>query len=378
MTPTRPRNPLRSRLLALCALAMLAGTAVAAEGDDADGRWSISADLRLRYEYNSADGAEPSWDRATVRARAGANYKISNEWTLGGRVATGDPDNPRTTDNGADKDVFGLDHFYVKLDRAFLAFQGERLFLTGGRFAHPFTSNEMLWDPDANPQGVAGSYQLVRRDNGSAKVTGLFFPIDSDIYRGGSDLVAGQLSFAANPRENWGVSLDAAYYDFEIEGLNPTSPGGARGNNLQPGTLTYLSDFDLLDTIVTVNYSGFGDRWPVKVQADYVKNLGAAVDEDEGFALDIYAGTFKSPGWAAIRYTYSQVEQDAVLGVFSNDTIVFATNYEMHGLAVDFPLWGPMHLTLSTYFSRRLDAALVPGSDDGWVNRSRIMFHVVY
>ena len=371
----------RLRTLALLVLATSAATTtspvLAAETGDT-GRWTISGDLRLRYEYNSDDGDEPSWDRATLRARLAANYAISDEWTLGGRISTGDPDNPRTADVGGDHDPFGLDDFDVRLDRAFLAFRGERLFLTGGRFAHPLTSNEMVWDPDASPQGLGGSYQMIRGERGSAKVTGLFFPIDSDIYRGGSDLLAGQMTFGANPRENWGVSLDASYYDFEIEGLNPTSPGGARGNNLQPGTLTYLSDFDLLDTIVTVNYSGFGDRWPVKVQADYVKNLGAAVDEDDGFALDVYVGTIKSPGRLSFRYTYSQVEQDAVLGVFSNDTIVYATNYELHELIVEFPLWGPTSLTLSTFLYRRLDPALVPGSDDDWVSRNRIMFHASF
>jgi hypothetical protein len=330
----------------------------------------ISGDFRLRYESNGSNGSVPAWDRGVLRGRLAANYQLTDNLSLGARMVTGDAGNPRTSDVTIGN---WLSDQEISLDQAYVSFKFDDLYLVGGKFAKPFKSTEILWDGDVNPQGFGVSYQMASSEHSSAQLSGIYFLIDEKIFEQSSDMLGGQLTFGMQASNDWGLSASAAYYEYDIGPLNLSGPGSPRGNNVTPDGRSYVSDYELLDVLGSVHYSGWGDRWDVKLVADYVKNYGANVPGDSAYGLDLFVGNLKASGRFQFRYGYSRVETDAVLGMFSNDNIVLATNYELHTFAVDYALPGHAFLGLTSYFYQTLDfdpEQLLNAND--WSSRTRL------
>ncbi len=346
------------------------------EAAASESRFAVSGDFRLRYETNSSDGPIPSWDRGVLRGRVAATYQLNDQLSMGARLATGDADNPRTTDTTISD--FGSD-FEISLDQAYVAWTNDRLFLTGGKFAKPFTSTELVWDGDVNPQGLGGYYDLFASGNARTRLSAIYFPINESIFEDSSSMAGGQLTVSSAIGEDWNLSLSSAYYDYEIGALSPTVPGGARGNNVTVDQRHYVSDFNLWDTVGTLEYRGLGDPWNIRLVADYVRNLGAEVAEDSGYGADIFVGDLQHSGHFLFRYGYAQVETDAVLGMFSNDNIVYPTNYELHTFSVDYALQEHTFLGLTSYLYRHLDwDADVMAYPNDWVSRTRLNLYFTF
>jgi len=336
---------------------------------------SVFGDFRLRYEANSADGAVPSWDRWVLRGRLAGRYALNDHLQVGARLATGDADNPRTTDVTLGDFASDLE---VSLDQAYLAYTSGNLLLTGGQFAKPFSSTELVWDGDVNPQGFGGYFDFLKHDTWSMRFSGIYFIIDEQILESGSDMLGSQGSLMLKPASDWDLALHLAYYDYDFGPLKLGIPGGARGNTLTPDGTHYLSDYQLLDAFGQLSYAGFGERWKVWLIADYVKNLGAEIAQDTGYEFDLFAGSLKQHGHFLLHYGYARTATDAVMGLFSNDNIAYATNYQMHTFSIDYALQEHMFVGLTNYLYRRLEPDPLSPYDDDWVSRTRMNFYVVF
>jgi hypothetical protein len=335
----------------------------------ADEALTMHGDFRLRYEHNDYGNAQPSWSRGVLRGRLGAAYQVNDAFEIGARLVTGDPDNPRTADFTVGE--FAED-FEVSLDQAYATFRRGGLTLTAGKFAKPFSSTELVWDGDVNPQGIGGRYDYAATEQLSGRVAAVYFIIDDNIVAGDSHMQGAQLSTNWHPDDAWAVDFHAAYYDYVLGPLSPEVQSRARGNNIGPDGVSLLSDFDLLDIIGSVEYSGFGDRWGVRLVGNYVRNLGAAVPEDSGYGLDVFAGRLDRPGDFLFQYGYAQTETDAVLGFFSHDNIELATNYREHTLTVAYELMEHTFLGLTHYRYRRLEPDAESSLGDDWIGRTRL------
>ena len=111
-----------------------------------------------------------------IRARLGMKAVISPEWTAGIRIGTGSDNNPVSTTQNlgggfAKKDIW--------LDQGYLNWKPtEELTLTGGRFANPFMSTDMLYSNDLNFDGVAAIFDhKLNHDWGVFGTVGAF-PVD--------------------------------------------------------------------------------------------------------------------------------------------------------------------------------------------------------
>lgn len=111
-----------------------------------------------------------------IRARLGMKAVISPEWTAGIRIGTGSDNNPVSTTQSlgggfAKKDIW--------LDQGYLNWKPtDELTLTGGRFANPFMSTDMLYSNDLNFDGVAAIFDhKLNRDWGVFGTVGAF-PVD--------------------------------------------------------------------------------------------------------------------------------------------------------------------------------------------------------
>ncbi len=337
--------------------------------------FDVSGDFRLRYESNSSNGPTPAWDRGVLRARLAAGFKPSDSIKLGARLVTGDLGNPRSSDTSISNFANDLE---VSLDQVYVSYQNQSLFLTGGKFAKPFSSTELVWDGDVNPQGMGGHIDFLETDTWSSRISGIYFLIDENNLGGDSNMLGAQLSASLRQMDDWSLSVHASYFDYELGPLGPSAASNARGNNLAPDGATYLSDFELFNISSSVRYTGIDDRWPVKFVWDYVRNLGAAVPADTGYGFDLFVGRLNRPGDLQLRYGYSQAETDAVLGLFSNDNIVYPTNYKLHSFSADYALSQHSRVGLTHYQYGRLTLDPASPLDDNWASRTRLNLYFVF
>lgn len=337
---------------------------------------SFSGDFRLRYENTSnqelpipgAPGLNNARNRGVVRFRGGATVKINGLLEFGGRLATGSIGDPNTTDATLGDFVDDLE---VNLDKVYLALRYQDVFFTGGKFGNPFLRTDLVWDGDVNPQGLAAGYTFSELGAVTPKFTGIYSIVDEQTFGPDSYMWGGQAQFAFHPAPNWRITLSGGYYDYRIGTLSNADAGDTRSNNLNADRTAYLSDFDLLDAIAVVEY-GASEHYPVRFVGDYVKNLGAAADDDTGIMLDLYVGRASAKNDRRFQYGYSQTETDAVLAAFSNDNTTLATNYVQHTLAFDFVPIQQTTLNLTWYIFRRKDFAVAPAAENEWISRLRL------
>ncbi|MBJ7438071.1 MAG: putative porin [Sphingopyxis sp.] len=328
----------------------------------------VGGDMRVRQEWNRVNGRDRS--RTAVRARLRATYTVGDSIAVGTQIVTGDPDDPNSTDVALGNFA---DDFPVALDQAWIRYRSGGLTAYAGKFPQIIQRTDMLWDSDVSPQGVAVTYTAPL---GQAKLDarGIWFVIDEAAVARDSDMLGGQLAFAAPVSDQVKVGLTGSYYHYRLGSAAGADAGDFRGNLLASGR--YLSDFHLVEGIGSIGWTGSA-RWPVTLTADFVRNVGAAVPGDTAFNLELAAGRTASPGDVRIAYNFSEVEVDAVLAAFSHDNIDLSTNYRLHGLGLSYVPASKLQVDLLWYHYRPLDrayAGALPSSD--WLDRIRLAFTV--
>lgn len=350
----------------------LAAAAPATDGAVRIPGLDVSGDMRVRQEWNFVDGHDRS--RTAVRARLRATYAVSDKFSVGTQIATGDPDDPNSTDVTLGNFV---DDFAVALDQAWIRYHSGGLTAYAGKFPQIFQRTDMLWDSDVSPQGVAAAYSAGLGGGAKLDARGIYFVIDEAAVARDSDMLGGQLALTSPLGSDFKAGLTGSYYHYRLGSVAGADAGDFRGNLLSAGR--YLSDFHLIEGIGTLGWVGPSERWPVAFTADYVRNVGAAVSSDTAFNLELAAGRTAKPGDFRIAYNFSEVEVDSVLATFSHDNIDLSTNYRLHGLGLSYVPASNLQLDLLWYHYRPLDA-LYAGSLQplDWLDRVRLAFMVSF
>jgi hypothetical protein len=330
----------------------------------------FTGDFRVRYEYTTDGNGAAAFGREVGRFRLGMTYGLREDVVVRARLATGDPGDPNSTDVTLGSFVNDL---AVSLDMASVEVTRPRWGVVGGKFANPFQTTELVWDGDVNPQGVAGHVTVGEKGSVTGTLTGLFFTIDPRTGNESSNMGGAQVTVSSPVRSNWKVAGSAAYYDYRIGSLTAADAGDTRSNRLVTGGTAYVSDFNLLDLMLVADYSGFAERYPLRLVGDYVHNSGAS-DLNTGWEVDAYLGRSSRQGDLRFRYGYGMTETDAVLAAFSHDNTTLGTNYEIHTLSADAVPIGGLFLNATLYHYRPHEP--VPGRR--YQNRLRLNAMVAF
>jgi hypothetical protein len=360
---------LEANLSAGAALAVSAAPASIAASAPPPSRLSVSGDFRLRGQGDYSDGATPDRNSAQVRGRFGATFAVTNRVSVGARIVTGDADDPNSTDVQLSNFDDDLD---AALDLAYVQLNFDHLKLSGGKVPQPFTRTDLVWDGDVNPQGISASY---KRPLGSAsfRANGLYFLIDEQVAGPESTMRGLQLGLDSPALGHWKHEISAAYYDYRLGSTAGGDAGDFRSNPRNPDG-SYVSDFDLVDVVASTSWSGLGDRWPVRVVADYVKNTAAATDEDVGYGVEVTVGRFSSPGDWRVTYGHAVAETDSVFAAFSHDNLGIATNYKLDALTLDYLPFDKT--TLSAIWYHYAPYSVAAGVSDESRDRLRLFMQV--
>ncbi len=344
------------------------GSAPGATPPSIPSKLTINGDLRVRYESNFGDNAARDRDRGVIRARLRAAYAVNPWLTVGTQIATGDNDDPNSTDQTLGNFV---DDLTVSLDQAYMRGTFGGLTLTAGKIPQPFVRTELVWDGDVNPQGLSASYKMALGGGASIKTNGIYFLVDEATAGEDSRMIGGQLQFETAASAPVKFELAAGYYDYRLSSLAGGDTGDFRTNRFAAGR--YLSDFNLLDVIGAVQFNGLGERWPVRIVGDYVHNFGATTSEDSGFGVDLLVGRgSKLHDWR-FGYGYAEMGVDGVLAAFSHDNTNLATNYLQHTALIDYVVANNVILN-ATYYRYRAKSPLFTTafSTTDWVDRLRL------
>ncbi|SDB54535.1 Putative porin [Pseudomonas sp. NFACC23-1] len=257
-----------------------------------------------------------------LRARLGMKAVIAPQWTAGIRIGTGSDNNPVSTTQTLGG---GFGKKDIWLDQGYLTWKpSDELTLTGGRFANPFFSTDLLYSGDLNFDGVAANFNhKLNQDWGVFGTVGAF-PVEytnDTSTSNGSDKEESDNKwlYGAQLGANWAINDSnrikgaLAYYRFDdIEGQRSSpcqpwagDPGcdsdGSRIAFMQKGNTVFLlrditpnplnpsttpqpqyvglaSEFNLLDLNVAWD-TDLPEDLKLRSQAHYVHNLG--YDEGE-------------------------------------------------------------------------------------------------
>lgn len=182
-----------------------------------------------------SQGASPAWapdvsntsvdrDRLTLRARLGVEAKVSDDTTLGLRLATGTGSGPTSSSLTLGS---GFNKLGVVIDRAFLRWEPRYdIRLLAGRMANPFFGSDLVWPDDLGLDGVAlqGEYNLVPGAFAFGTV-GAFPLLEFGTGRRDAWLYALQVGTDWALGDNTQLRVGLGLYQFsQVEGVRETTP----------------------------------------------------------------------------------------------------------------------------------------------------------
>ncbi|GAB1408714.1 hypothetical protein MASR1M8_26330 [Thermomonas brevis] len=332
-------------------------------------RLIMSGDLRLRTQGDRSDDDGKNRGSMQVRGRIGATFTVNERVTIGARLATGDGDDPNSTDVQLSN---WLDDLDVSLDMAYAQFNFGNLTLYGGKIPQPFVRTDLVWDGDMNPQGVGATWRKPLAGGGSLRANGLAFVVDESATGPDSTMLGAQLGYESPAHGDWKFDVHGAYYHYDLGSVAGADSGDFR-SNLRDASGNYLSRFQLANLLLGIGWNGLGERWPLRLVGDYVRNTGAATDADTGFGADLILGKASARGDWRFTYGYAQTDADAVLAAFSHDNIGIATNYRLHALTAEYVPWKSTTLGAIWYHYRPNDPVWAGSNAPGdWLDRFRL------
>lgn len=346
---------------------------------DSNTNLTVYADLRLRYEvdwdsHTPAGAERDDRHRGRIRARAGFDYRFSNAWSVGSRLRTGDSRSQQSPHLSFVNDDGPRDELDFVLDRYFLQYKEGKVTSWAGRNIFPFwQQNELLWDEDVTPTGLAATYAEKIGKGTLTGVAGGFYLPDGG-YDLNGQMLAGQLRYALPLGPGQFTAASGLFF------MN----GNDGANNL----LDRNGERDYLIGAVNAQWSQPVNNYPLTFGADLFHNFkdyGAAEtapfpagdsDEDLGYVLSVTYGQLKERHDWLVGYYWAHIETFAVNASYAQDdwhrfgtpTQTRASDFEGHEFRVAYAVSKNINLVGRLYL---VDA--ITTQQDG--NRFRLDFN---
>lgn len=358
-------------------------------------RIKFGGDFRYRHQ---SDWSESSGTHSTdrhrnrIRFRFKMDAEVNDETSVHMRLATGDDDNPASTNSTLDG---GFSSKNIWLDQAYLKYQPKEFpdaVLFAGKMPNPFYSvggNELIWDGDVTPEGGAIKYNKVLNDSLELLFSGGGFWVEEE---GSIDTdqsmwaVQGYAKYKLHDQRDTYVLAGASYYDFARTGnreviyqsdTTSSSFKNAFGNTFYTsGTTAYYTyDYNLVEGFAELGTTVM-DR-PVTLYYDHVINAAASVPQDTAWLLGFNINKLTEPGDWSFGYDYREVQADAVIGLFnSSDFAGGRTNSRGHRFGISYLLKENMTAALNYYCTQRASSAFALPED--YVNTLQLDFKLKF
>jgi hypothetical protein len=252
-----------------------------------------------------------------VRARLGAGYKLSSDWSVGTRLRTGNRESQQSPHLTFSSNDGPSDDFEVSFDRYFIQYKKDAVTAWAGRNTSPFWhQNELFWDEDVTPTGVAGSIDS-KQGSGTLTATAGAFALPDGAVELNGQLFAGQVKYTV-PLKPSQFTVAAGLHSFEGE-------KGARYLRNRNGERDYLVG------IVSAQWTIPLDGVPFALGIDLIENLESysAADvapwapfhanETSGYVLSAQYGQLKQAKDWLVGIYLAHIESLAVNASYAQD-----------------------------------------------------------
>lgn len=165
--------------------------------------------------------------RFRLRARLGMEADLSEGFTAGMRLATGDSNSPVSMNQTLGGSGGNFSKYAIWLDRAFIKYQPfAELAVTVGRFDNPFFSpTDLVWHNDLSFDGAAVQAKYEFSPEFTPFIVAGAFPVYNTDFNFSSInppkfssrdkwLFGAQAGFALKPHQDYQFKLGTAYYEF--------------------------------------------------------------------------------------------------------------------------------------------------------------------
>ncbi|MDB6069409.1 MAG: hypothetical protein JWL81_580 [Verrucomicrobiales bacterium] len=424
--PDSVRNQMREEIRTQVLADLRAGqpdgknSAVALALPRMDDPTDIFGDIRLRYELiqfpdgNDNTGSFPNFNaintgapfdtaglvfspqrnvdqermRYRIRVRAGGEWQLSDGFSAGIRIATGENNNPTSTNQSVGLAGSGqggnFSKYAIWLDRAFIKYHTDfgtdvlSLDALGGRFDNPFMASGLIFDEDLGFDGLALKLKGKAGSHVSPFLTAGAFPIfNTDLNFSSNQpakfestdkfLFGAQAGLDMKLTDTLKMKLGIAYFDFDkVQGelsepflplsssdagpTDNTRPSFAQaGNTYKPlrqiipdatnnfGTSNQFQYFGLASKFTPVvvsgklEYSGF-EPAQIAVHGEYIKNTAFNREEIEPVAVNNRGPLAPVDPTAAA--TSTDTTAPAKIGMFDGDDTAWMVGIKFGKLAM--------------------------------------------
>lgn len=356
------------------------------------GNFTLSGDVRLRYEPFFGGVLSQDRHRERFRVRFNAMAKFSDELTGGLTIASGDELDPISTNQTLtsffQRKAIGIDRAYVQYNPKWW----KPLTLTGGKFAYTWYRTELTLDNDLNPEGFSQGLNFDFKNPVFQKLTLVAFelPFRETGAFDDSFLHGGQVGTGWKFGERVRFSGYAAFYNWHR--ADPIRPAQVLNNltgstNTNAATATaFASRFAMLDLIARADIDTGKSRWPLMLQLDFANNtrpcvraadIGVACNprDRSGWWAEAQIGQTREKGDLNFGYTFIRVEREAVLAAFNFSDLRQPTNVVNHRFNFGYQAYKNVTLGYTLLVGRALSTAttVLP---ENWLYR--MQFDVVY
>ena len=329
-------------------------------------RLTVSGDFRFRLEqdWDSQNSSGVSRDdrlRARIRARLAMNFAVADGVEFGARLRSGSDgsqQSPHITvvdfdgNDTGDAD-FNFDKWYLRINRG--GFWG-----WAGRNGIPiWKPNEIFWDDDATPIGLALGYDAALDGDSKLGLKAGRFSLPAGMQGACGELTVAQAVFDTT-LSDVGLTLATGINDFERGAPGDSDCGLYQESNGERDYSIWTTNLQLTAKL--------GDK-PLSVGVDVMRNSEDYALTDPGITAEnqnetdgwdayvTYGGTRNKGDWL-FGYWYANIEQFAVHNSFSQDdwmrwgsaTQTRSSNFKGHELRAATSLGSGLNLVARLYF----------------------------
>ncbi|MBK5256829.1 MAG: putative porin, partial [Vicinamibacteria bacterium] len=338
----------------------------------------FTASLTFRQDFtdindeNDLLAGDDRIDGLRTRIRFGVESAKSDSIVGGGlRFSTGEAPNPASPfvrfGDALRPSVFNLDRFFLTVkpfkDRDKLVFTAGKMPLPLYRPGAGTWRDELLWDDDVSPSGVALQARFLKRGSDEKPVrldNNLVYFVFEDITNARFSGITGTAYMAGDQLKLTIPHLEASGGYFHYTNLNVglRSPNFTPGEGafVLPGTSPFLlrsglqhsnnsvnygpgadgfvkDDFEIWNAAATLRFNVLGNRLgkpEMFLAGDYSNNSSVTLDE-RGYSVSI---GFVGGGWSGGAHPYTfhgtwrDVDADAVLATFADSDLGAGSSYK--------------------------------------------------
>ena len=289
-------------------------------------RIKFKGDARIRYQNyrrksdNLVNGQHYNKDTARLRLRLGTEAKVNDQIKVYAGLASGSDANSNSTnqtftDDFAKKPIW-IDYAYAEYTPFTWAT------FIGGRMKNPiWEPQDMLWDTDINPEGVAVKLNKTITPGFDTFLNGAYFLVQQQDTGASTIMLVGQPGFVNKLSDTVSLKTACALYYFQnIKGHKPTWPSSALGSDRFNGGSTGLQGYQWEYNAVSPSaeltimdpfrplHNGILDKYLpyLAVFGEYHRNLRAPYSEN-AYCGGVKLGQEKVDDWGKWQFKYNYV-----------------------------------------------------------------------